>query len=108
MNAMTAAHRTLPLGSIVRVINIKSGSSAIVRITDRGPFVQGRIIDLSMAAAKKVDLVRAGTAQVRIEVLQTPAALESGGRWAVQIGAFGEQDSAAQLAGQVAKRYQHG
>src|SRR5580704_19637955 len=62
MNAMTAAHRTLPLGSIVRVTNVKTGSSAIVRITDRGPFVEGRILDLSLAAAKKVDVWQPGIA----------------------------------------------
>ncbi len=56
MNAMTAAHRTLPLGSIVRVTNVKTGHAATVRITDRGPFIKGRIVDLSLAAAKKVDL----------------------------------------------------
>ena len=58
MHAMTAAHRTLPLGSIVRVTNVKTGHSAIVRITDRGPFVEGRILDLSLAAAKAVDIVK--------------------------------------------------
>src|SRR5206468_11892038 len=58
MHAMTAAHRTLPLGSIVRVTNIENGDSAVVRITDRGPFIEGRIVDLSQAAAKKVGLVQ--------------------------------------------------
>ncbi len=105
MNAMTAAHRTLPLGSIVRVTNIKTGSSALVRITDRGPFVQGRILDLSLAAAKQVDVWRAGVATVRIDVLQTPAPLNSGGRWAVQIGAFGDEDAASELVGQLTRRY---
>ena len=73
MNAMTAAHRTLPLGSIVRVTNVKTGHSAIVRITDRGPFVEGRILDLSLAAAKKVDVWQPGIAAVRMEVLRTPS-----------------------------------
>ena len=72
MNAMTAAHRTLPLGSIVRVTNVKTGHSAIVRITDRGPFIEGRILDLSLAAAKKVDVWRPGIAAVRMEVLRAP------------------------------------
>jgi rare lipoprotein A len=105
MNAMTAAHRTLPLGSIVRVTNLKTGHSAIVRITDRGPFIEGRILDLSLAAANKIDLVRAGVAPVRVEVLETPHPLESGGRWAVQIGGFDVQESASKVAGQISRRY---
>jgi rare lipoprotein A len=105
MNAMTAAHRTLPLGSLVRVVNVKTGSSAIVRITDRGPFIGTRIIDLSLAAAKKVDLVRAGVSQVRVEVLRTPIPMEQGGRWAVQIGAFAEEQPATSLADRISRRY---
>ena len=105
MNAMTAAHRTLPLGSIVRVTNIKTGHSAIVRITDRGPFVEGRILDLSLAAAKKVDVWQPGTALVRMEVLKSPAALDSGGRWAVQIGAFQTEEPASDLVSHLARRY---
>ncbi|MGB6401486.1 MAG: septal ring lytic transglycosylase RlpA family protein, partial [Candidatus Sulfotelmatobacter sp.] len=60
MNAMTAAHRTLPLGSIVRVTNLKTGHTALVRITDRGPFIPGRILDLSLAAARKLDVYLPG------------------------------------------------
>ncbi len=106
MHAMTAAHRTLPLGSIVRVTNIENGDSAVVRITDRGPFIEGRIVDLSQAAAKKVGLVQKGTGQVRIEVLQAPAPIESGGKWAVQIGGFGHEADARDLAGHLSRRYQ--
>ena len=105
MNAMTAAHRTLPLGSIVRVVNVKTGGSATVRITDRGPFIGTRIIDLSLAAAKKVDLVRAGVSQVRVEVLRTPVPIDQGGRWAVQIGAFAEEQPATSLADHISRRY---
>jgi rare lipoprotein A len=105
MNAMTAAHRTLPLGSIVRVTNVKTGDSAIVRITDRGPFVQARILDLSLAAAKKIDVWKPGIASVRMEVLRTPVPLNQGGRWAVQIGAFGEKDDANSVADRVSRRY---
>jgi rare lipoprotein A len=105
MNAMTAAHRTLPLGSIVRVVNVKTGSTAIVRITDRGPFIGTRIIDLSLAAAKKVDLVRAGVSQVRVEVLRTPVPIDQGGRWAVQIGAFAEEQPATSMADHISRRY---
>jgi rare lipoprotein A len=105
MHAMTAAHRTLPLGSVVRVTRIENGSSAVVRITDRGPFIEGRIIDLSQAAAEKIGLVRKGTAQVRVEVLKAPQPIEVGGRWAVQIGGFQNEDSARDLAGHLTRRY---
>jgi rare lipoprotein A len=105
MNALTAAHRTLPLGSIVRVTNVESGHSTVVRITDRGPFIQGRIIDLSLAAARKVDVYSKGLAKVRLEVVKTPAPLEQGGRWAVQIGAFEGQDSATRLQDRLIRRY---
>lgn len=105
MHAMTAAHRTFPLGSIVRVTNPESGSSAVVRITDRGPFVEGRMIDLSQAAAKKIGLLRKGTGRVRIELLKTPRSIEDGGRWAVQIGGFDQESNARDLAGQLSRRY---
>jgi rare lipoprotein A len=68
--ALTAAHRTLPFGTKVRVVNVRSGKSVIVRINDRGPFVRGRIIDLAFAAARAVGLHRAGVAKVRIDVLK--------------------------------------
>jgi rare lipoprotein A len=106
MHAMTAAHRTLPLGSIVRVTNLKTGHSALVRITDRGPFVEGRILDLSYAAAKKVDVWQPGVADVKVEVMQMPISAANGGRWAVQIGSFEDQKSATELADHIARRYQ--
>ena len=76
MHAMTAAHRTLPLGSIVRVTNLKTGHTALVRITDRGPFIPGRVLDLSLAAARKLDVYQPGVAEVRVEVMQTPAPIQ--------------------------------
>jgi len=106
MNAMTAAHLTLPLGSVVRITNLKTEHSAVVRITDRGPFVPGRIVDLSLAAAKALDVYLPGTAKVRLEVLQSPAPLDTGGRWAVQIGSFAEKKVAAEFAEHLQKRYQ--
>jgi len=106
MHAMTAAHRTLPLGSTVRVTNLKTRHSVVVRITDRGPFVSGRILDLSQAAAKKVDVWGAGVAMVRLEVLRAPAPLDRGGRWAVQIGAFEKEHAADKLADHLSHRYQ--
>lgn len=69
MNKMTAAHKKLPFGSMVKVTNMDNGRQVVVRITDRGPFVHGRIIDLSRAAAKKIDMIQAGTARVHIRVL---------------------------------------
>jgi rare lipoprotein A len=105
MHAMTAAHRTLPLGSIVRVTNLKTGHAALVRITDRGPFIPGRILDLSLAAARKVDVYLPGVAEVKVEVLQSPAPLESGGKWAVQIGGFPHEQEASELADHLTRRY---
>src|SRR5258708_33940849 len=69
MNAMTAAHRTLPLGTIVRVTNLENHLSVSVRINDRGPYTRGRIIDLSAAAARSLGLKAQGVAQVRIEAV---------------------------------------
>ena len=69
-NALTAAHKTLPFGSKVQVINVRSGKSVVVRINDRGPFVKGRIIDLSKAAAKQIGLRGAGTLRVELIVLK--------------------------------------
>lgn len=105
MNAMTAAHRTLPLGSVVRVTNLKTGHTALVRITDRGPFIPGRVLDLSLAAARKIDVYLPGIAEVKVEVMQSPAPLETGGRWAVQIGGFPDGDVAAKLADHLTRRY---
>ena len=105
MHAMTAAHRTLPLGSIVRVTNLKTGHTALVRITDRGPFIPGRVLDLSLAAARKLDVYLPGVAEVKVEVMEAPAPLESGGKWAVQIGGFPQQDAAALVADHLTRRY---
>lgn len=105
MHAMTAAHRTLPLGSVVRVTNLKTERSVLVRITDRGPFIPGRILDLSLAAAKKLDVYLPGTAEVRVEVMVTPASIDSGGKWAVQIGGFSHEKAADKLADQLKRRY---
>ena len=71
MHAMTAAHRTYPLGSIVRVTNVKTGAHALVRITDRGPFIPGRVVDLSLAAARKLDVWKPGVAEVKVELMQS-------------------------------------
>jgi rare lipoprotein A len=101
---MTAAHLTLPLGTVVRVTNLTTGQSAVVRITDRGPFVRGRIIDLSLAAAKAIGVYRAGVARVRVEAF-APARPEPAGRWCVQVGAFAREKDAVRLKEQLSRRY---
>jgi len=69
MDEMTAAHRTLPFGTRVRVTNLENGRHVVVRINDRGPFRRGRVVDVSYAAARKLGLVRSGLARVRLEVV---------------------------------------
>jgi rare lipoprotein A len=68
--AMTAAHRSLPFGTKVKVENLKTGRSVVVRINDRGPFIGGRIIDLTKGAARKIGMISSGIARVRLTVLQ--------------------------------------
>ncbi len=105
-NALTAAHRTLPMNSVVRVTNQTTGHAVVVRITDRGPFVEDRIIDLSLSAAKAVDVWRPGTAEVRVEVLSAPAPIAEGGRWCVQIGAFQSESEARKLKEKLQDHYE--
>jgi len=104
-NQLSAAHRTLPMGSLIRVVNVKTGQSAVMRITDRGPFVPGRILDLSVAAAKAVGLWRAGIGEVRIDVFSTPKPMDTGGRWCVQIGAFSHENAAKHLESELDREY---
>ncbi|HXE08167.1 MAG TPA: septal ring lytic transglycosylase RlpA family protein [Acidobacteriaceae bacterium] len=104
-NAMTAAHRTLPLGTIVRVTNLTNQEQVLVRINDHGPFVEGRILDLSPAAAKAIDMYRAGIAKVRIEAWPPPLGADVAGKWCVQIGAFVDPDDALQLKNDLKQRY---
>lgn len=96
-HAMTAAHRTLPMGSLVVVTNLETGQSSAMRITDRGPFVRGRVIDLTIASAKATGVYRVGVARVRIDVYEAPKPIFSGGRWCVQIGAFHNHGAALRL-----------
>ena len=90
---LTAAHRELPLGSIVDVTNLDNGSTVRVRINDRGPFIAGRVIDLSRAAAREIGLLGPGVGPVRLTVV-TPGAVQEivspSGRWAVQVGSFAD------------------
>ena len=95
-NDMTAAHRTLPFGTHVMVTNLQNDRSVVVRINDRGPFVQGRIIDLSYAAARVLGIVGPGKARVRLEILggyEASPAGRTAGVW-IQVGAFTVQENA--------------
>jgi rare lipoprotein A len=96
MHKLTAAHRTLPFDTVVRVTNLSNGKSTVVRITDRGPFVDNRIIDLSMAAAQEIESIGPGVVPVRLEILS--AGIDpSSGFFTVQVGAFRERDNAERL-----------
>ncbi|HOL70002.1 MAG TPA: septal ring lytic transglycosylase RlpA family protein [Bryobacteraceae bacterium] len=104
MEKLTAAHRTLPFGTMVRVHNLTNGLSVDVRINDRGPFVKGRIIDLSRAAARKIQMIGPGTAKVRLRVLSlTPS--EPACYYGVQVGAFQERANAERLRTAMERRY---
>jgi rare lipoprotein A len=100
MYAMTAAHKTLPLPTYVQVTNLKNGRSIVVRVNDRGPFKEGRIIDLSYTAASKLDMLRAGTEFVEVRALTslaTPTAPAAGSGIFVQAGAFSAESNAMEL-----------
>jgi len=105
MEKLTAAHRTLPFGTWVRVVNLSNQKSVEVRIIDRGPFVDGRIIDLSHAAAEVIDLIGPGIARVRLDILSTPPAVQADTWFAVQAGAFREKDRAERLRGSLENDY---
>jgi len=103
MNQFVAAHRTLPFGSVVRVTNLNNGKHTDVRIIDRGPFVRGRLIDLSLAAAHAIDMVGTGVAPVRLELVSSPALLA--GDFSVQVGAFQQRGNADRLRDDLSKHY---
>ena len=97
MYDLTAAHRTLPLGTQVAVTNLNNGRSVVVRINDRGPFAKNRVIDLSYAAARSIELIGPGTAPVRIEVLGRLPPPASARGFSVQAGAFVSRPNAEAL-----------
>ncbi len=118
MYAMTAAHRTLPLPTYVRVSNLGNGRSVILRVNDRGPFLHNRLIDLSYAAAVKLDIVRTGTGLVEVEAIDTRAGSvraraeppvekpsPSAPRLYLQIGAFTQWDNAESLRSRLAQAH---
>jgi rare lipoprotein A len=103
MYQFTAAHRTLPFGAVVRVTNLSNGKQTEVRVNDRGPFVGNRIIDLSLSAARAIDMVGPGTAQVRLELLGGPSPV--GGVFGVQVGAFLVKENADALRDRLATQF---
>jgi rare lipoprotein A len=119
MYAMTAAHKTLPLGTYVRVLNLENNRSVEVRINDRGPFVRGRIIDLSYTAANKIGIVGPGTARVEVVALGNPTASAGGsaktysageyfsGQFTFQVGAFLSRENAERQRAHLAQRYKN-
>jgi rare lipoprotein A len=104
METMVAAHRTLPFDTWVRVYDLDNNKTVEVRIVDRGPFVDGRIIDLSHAAARAIDMIGPGTANVRMEVITVPAGVPRA-IYVVQVGAFQDRATAERVQAQMAERY---
>lgn len=104
-HSMTAAHRTLPFNTRVRVHNLDNKRDVDVRINDRGPYVSGRIIDLSEEAGRRLGLAGPGTARVQLTVLYSPQ--ESGVSYAVQVGAFSNRANADSLRQRLLRRYQN-
>jgi rare lipoprotein A len=105
MNDLTAAHNTLPLGTFVAVTNLNNGQSVVVRINDRGPFVKNRVIDLSYAAARAIDLIGTGTAPVRIEVLAGISPPLAPLRFSVQTGSFIQRANAEAMRRELARQF---
>lgn len=105
MNDLTAAHNTLPLGTFVAVTNLNNGQSVVVRINDRGPFVKNRVIDLSYAAARAIDMIGTGTAPVRIEVLPDSSPPLAALRFSVQTGSFIRRANAETMRKELARQF---
>lgn len=104
--ALTAAHRTLPMGSLIVVTNLATRQASAMRISDRGPFVPNKIIDLTKASAKSIGLFRVGTTKVKIDVYQTPKPMDVGGRWCVQIGPFTSERKAIRFKQKLIEEYE--
>jgi rare lipoprotein A len=102
---LTAAHRTLPFNTMVRVTNMQNGREVEVRINDRGPFIDGRVIDLSLRAAREIDMERAGIAPVKLKILNAAAAAVVSTMYAVQVGAFENLRAAEDLKTELQKKY---
>jgi rare lipoprotein A len=105
MHAMTAAHPRYPFETWVRVRNETNKKTTEVRITDRGPFAKGRILDLSRAAASEIDMIRAGTAKVRVTVIEAPRSYTAGRQFTVQVSSLFEKARAERLGELLRKEY---
>jgi len=106
MYQVTAAHRTLPFGTHLEVENLENGRKTVVRVNDRGPFVKGRIIDLSYGAAKELGMVNSGVVRVRLrEIPGATGPAVDGASWAVQVGAFSDRGNADERAQRIAPGY---
>ncbi len=105
MYQLTCAHNTLPLGTIVIVTNLENGKSVELKVNDRGPFVKGRIIDVSYAAARMLDMHEQGTALVKVEVIGSAPELVQ--RYTVQVGSFVDEINAQKLAEQLRKNFEN-
>jgi rare lipoprotein A len=105
METLVAAHRTMPFNTWVRVTNLANQKSVNVRIIDRGPFVDGRIIDLSKAAARDIDLLGPGIGEVRLEVITAPEDVPAGDFYGVQIGAYATLQRAEDMRTEYATRF---
>jgi rare lipoprotein A len=107
MHDLTAAHKSLPFGTYVVVTNLNNGKSVTVRINDRGPFVKGRIIDLSFAAAKAIDMIGTGTAPVKLEILTEISPKSSSQKFSVQVGSFTWEKNAKSLKNELQRRFKN-
>jgi rare lipoprotein A len=107
MYDLTAAHKSLPFGTFVMVTNLNNGKSVTVRINDRGPFVKERIIDLSYAAAKAVDMIDTGTAPVKLDILTDISPKRSSQKFSVQVGSFVQEDNAKTLRNELKRNFQN-
>jgi rare lipoprotein A len=105
MEQFTAAHRTLPFGTMVDVLNLSNSRRVQVRITDRGPFIEGRIIDLSRAAARTIEMIGPGISKVRVQIIALPATIPRERAFSVQAGAFRNRGNADRLRDQMEQRY---
>ena len=105
MEKLTAAHRTLPFGSWVEVRNLSNGREVQVRITDRGPFVEDRIIDLSKAAARAIAMIGPGTVKVRLTLVAPPKGEPAEEWYAVQVGAFQDRAKAERMRKRMRERF---
>jgi rare lipoprotein A len=105
METLVAAHRVMPFNTWVRVTNLANGKTVNVRIIDRGPFVAGRFLDLSKAAARQIDLIGPGPGRVRMEVISAPSDIPSNDFYGVQVGAFSVYANAERTRAAYAERF---